>query len=107
MEAALALELSYSGQALGAPRSVDKQSDADIASAAERFEALLVRMMIDAAQPAPPDDASEQDSASLEGDETTTYRRMLAQRLAEQVAAQTDLGVASAVQALAASPAGG
>ena len=66
----------------------------NLKEAGQRFEAMLVKSILDAARP-PEDEDSE---SSLENDGSRTYQGMLGQEIAKSVAEHSRLGLAEAMQ---------
>lgn len=82
-------------QSLGDTRAM-RDEPRDIAGAARQFEAMLVKVMIDASYG--DDDNAEADDAALDNDGVRAYRDMLSQALAGEVSRHANLGLADAMQ---------
>lgn len=91
---ALSLQLRVT-QSVGDTRAM-RDAPQDIATAARQFEAMLVKVMIDASYG--DDDNADPDDALLDNDGVRAYRDMLSQSLASEVSRHTKLGLADAMQ---------
>ncbi len=79
--------LSSTGEKVG-------QAPKNLQEASQRFEAMLVKYVLDAAKPA----EDEDNESLLDNDGARTYQGMLHQELAQSVATHSRLGVAEAMQ---------
>jgi Rod binding domain-containing protein len=79
---------------LSAPAEAVGNAPKNLQEASQRFEAMLVKYVLDAARPA----EDEDNESLLDNDGARTYRGMLHQELAQSVATHSRLGVAEAMQ---------